>query len=211
METIELIKNYKSAYTPMEEDAKIIAYYMKNQRETGIYFNTNSRVYIVVNSNNAIDHFSPISTLDKFFSEKKDRKYMKLYSDFLSKWNINKVHFSEFDETFVFDNIKVVFDRFLSLNPEYVTFDLTKDCSVYFQALVNEKNIYFELFFANDIKGGVEAITNIYKNGECIFAYGSTIEDTFSKIYSKIKKNHWFNEPTQAYALPEKAFASSEF
>ena len=208
MHTSKLIRNYKSPYTPMEEDASIIAYYMKNFEPTG---SVDKRPYsIIINQSEPNNNILPITTLEKFFSEQKDREYMKLYSEFLAKWEAHKPHFLGFSESFVFDNIKLVFDSFLSLNPSYVTFELTNDCSVFFQSLVNEKNIYLELYFTNDVKDGVEAITNIYQNGECVFAYGSTIEITFSKIFSKAQKHYWFKATSQsAYELSETAFAAT--
>lgn len=210
MHTAELISNYKAKYTPMAEDASFIAYYMRNSRETGSL--DKDPYCIVINQSEAKNNILPITTLNQFFAEQKDREYMKLYSEFLLKWKQHKPHFSGFAETFVFENIKLVIDSFLSLNPSYVTFELTDDCSVFFQSLVNEKNIYLELYFTNDVKDGVEAITNIYQNGECVFAYGSTIENTFSKISSKAKKLYWLEATSQsAYELSEQTFASSQF
>jgi hypothetical protein len=211
MHTAELISNYKAKYTPMAEDASIIAYYMRNSRPTGS-IDKNPYCVIIINQNEANNNILPIATLDQFFSEQKDRNYMKLYSEFLLKWKEHKGHFKGFSESFVFENIKLVIDRFLSLNPSYVTFELTNDCSVFFQSLVNGNNIYLELYYSNDVKDEVEAITNIYKDGECVFAYGSTIENTFSKISSKVQNNYWLKATSQsAYDISEQTFASTQF
>ena len=146
MHTAELISKYKAKYTPMAEDASIIAYYMHNSRETGSM--DKNKHCIILNQTE-----ENITTLNQFFAEQKVREYMKLYPEFLLKWEQHKLHFSGFAEPFVFENIKLVIDSFLSLNPSYVTFELTDDCSVFFQSLVNEKNIYLELYFTiiNDI------------------------------------------------------------
>ncbi len=209
MHSLELIKGYKSAYTPIGEDAKIISYYIRNNKETGSL--DPEPMFIIMDPFQAVNQLQSINTLEKFLSEKKDREYVKLYSDFLVKWDIQQPHFSHFGKAFVFDNIKTVINLFLTLKPNYITFDLTKDCSVFFQALVNDKNIYLELYFADDIEGNVEAIANIYQNGECIFAYGSTIEDTFSKVTSLVKKHSLLYEPTQpTYGISQSAFTSTK-
>jgi hypothetical protein len=85
--------------------------------------------------------------------------------------------------------IKTTINNILSLNPSYITFELTEDCSVFFQTSVKNKSIYLELFFTKDVVGEVEAITNIYENGKCIFAYGGSIEDAFSQIDKQLNKN----------------------
>ena len=115
---------------------------------------------------------------------------IKLYSEFLLKWEQRKPHFQDFDKTFVFENIKLVIDNLRSLSPCYITFEFTNDGNVFFQSLVNEKNVYLELYFANDIKEETEAVVNLYQNGACVFAFGGAIENTFSNLYSRVFKNY---------------------
>jgi len=202
MHPIELMKYYKTAYTPMSEDSDILHdYYKRNEKETR--FSQRASSFVIVTRG------QPTSTWDAYLSEMNDVQYMELYSKFLFDWHTNQSHFPNFKKSFVFENIKVVIDRFLALNPNYITFDLTKDCSVFFQALVNGKNIYLELYFANDVKNGLEAITNIYQDGECVFAYGGSVEDAMAKVFSMVKES--FSEPTQsAYDISQSAFASTQ-
>lgn len=127
-----------------------------------------------------------VSTINKFSFEKRNRKYIELFTEFISKWQHHNEYFNGFSQTFVFEKIKETIDNFLILNPNYIVFDLTADCSVFFQTLINGFNIYFELYFTNDSDNSVEAIINIYDNGECIFAYSGSIEVVFSKISSKV-------------------------
>src|SRR5437016_6238323 len=145
----ELISDYKTSFTPMEEDAPIRPFYTRNYAQTGSM--GSAQVCISVSSKYPSENGIAFTTIEKFVDEKR----------------------------------KEVIDNVLTLKPEYITFDLTGDCSVFFQSLIGDKNIYYELFFTEDIKGGVEAVTNIYKNGKVLFAYGGSIEDTFSKIHSK--------------------------
>ena len=93
----------------------------------------------------------------------------------------------------MFEKTKEVIDKLLTLDPEYITFELTEDCSVFFQSLVNDKNIYLELFFTKDVEEGVEIVTNIYQDRKNIFAYGGSIEDIFSKIKTRISRHQKYS------------------
>ena len=194
----------------MEEDASLLTMYMKQQSQTGYFENYPVCIVIYNPETNNIE--SSLPTLSRFLSEKKNRKYMAYYSDFLNKWKQHQFHFRNYSQAFVFEKIKEVIDTFLTMNPSYITFELTKDCSVFFQSMVNGFNIYLELYFTNDLKDGVEAITNIYQDGRSIFAYGGSIEVVFSKIISKISTTSLEVRHTQTYyAISEPAFATTKF
>lgn len=210
MHTKELIKNYKTPFTPMSEDASLLSLYMKGSHSTGFF--ENNPVFIIDYSFKISDFEMSLPTISRFFLEEKNRKYIKLYTDFLNKWEAKQRHFENFSKAFVFEKIKEVIDSFLTLNPSYVTFELTDDCSVFFQSSVNGFNIYFEVYFTTDLKDGVEAITNIYKDGKSVFAYGGSIEVVSSKIVSKVSDASLENKPTQIdYAVSESPFATTAF
>lgn len=209
MNTKELLHSYKSDYTRLDENAQILRFYTKNVSSTDS-FGSYKNIIIRTIANKA--EVPSISTIKDFWLENKERQFIKIYFEFLVKWSEHKANFYTFEEAFVFDKIKLVIDLFLTLSPSYITFDLTDDCSVFFQALVDGKNIYLELFFTNDVKGGVEAVLNVYINSECVFAYGGTIKNTFSKITSMVKKDYYADEPTSTdYALSETLIATTTF
>ncbi len=209
MSTLELIRKYKTPYTPMEQDSLVLSLYMKQSQHSGS-LERNSVCIIHSEESSEVDISAP--TMSRYFLEKKNRKYIELNSEFLSKWEQYQNYFSGFSKSFIFEKIKEVIDSLLTLNPSYVTFELTNDCSVFFQSLVNGFNIYFELYFTTDLKDGVEAITNIYKDSRNIFAYGGSIEMVFSQINSKVCKSSYEVEPTQSfYGISEPAFASTAF
>ena len=118
----------KSSFTPMEINSIVLPLYTEHRAETG-FFESYPKCF-------AIERTEPISTLRKIFIENKKRKYIKLYNEFLEKWNTKQMHFGNFQQGFIFEKIKEVIDGILSLNPNYVTFDLTEDASVFFQSSV---------------------------------------------------------------------------
>lgn len=70
----------------------------------------------------------------------------------------------------------------------------------------------FEVYFSNDLKEGVEVITNIYHEGKSIFAYGGSIEVVFSRILSKVSLRDEQTAPTNfAHALSESPFTEIAF
>ena len=190
-------------YTPMENEAKILTLYMRNIKETE--FKTFSTFYYILPAiGNQID------SLSESQYENKNREYIKLYSEFLDKWDSSQPHFPGFSKAMVFENLKKVIDQLVALSPRYVTFDLTEDCSIFFQSSVNNKNIYLELFFTEDTEDLVEAIINIYEGGKCTLAYGGSIKSAFSEINSIVSKNLRNIEPTpSSYDLSDSTFATA--
>jgi len=202
----ERISGYKSMFTPMEDESKILEYYMRNFKETG------EVGYQPVIRSVLHFHKIPRTTFVESQYENKNREFIKLYTEFIAKWNADETHFAGFSKAMVFEKIKEVFDRLLGLSPNYITFELTEDCSVFFQSSVYNKNIYLELFFLDDVEDSVEAITNIYQDGKCTYAFGGTIENTFLQIEKKILKYIWKIEPTpSSYDLSESAFTEILF
>ncbi|HRH66236.1 MAG TPA: hypothetical protein PLU53_08065 [Bacteroidia bacterium] len=194
----------------MEADSLVLPFYMKQSPHSGSL--ERNPICIIMHSEESPEVGILASTMSQYFLEKKNRRYIELYTEFLTKWEQQQNYFSVFPKAFVFEKIKEVIDSFLTLNPSYVTFELTSDCSVFFQSLVNGYNIYFELYFTTDLKDGVEAITNIYKDGRTIFAYGGSIDTVFSQIDSKVCQTSYEVESTQSfYGISETAFASTEF
>src|SRR6266487_696787 len=129
MNTKELIKNYKTPFTPMEENTSLFPLYVNYPRQTA--FLENDPICIIIHSDNIPNIELFIPTLSKSFLENKNREYIKLYTEFLIKWEEKQMHFGNFSKAFVFEKIKEVIDSFLTLNPSYVTFDLTEDCSIF--------------------------------------------------------------------------------
>lgn len=189
----------------MEENADILAIY-KDYKETGAWEPSYTYKIFFKHRLNNIHLF----TLDKFFKEKKSRLYIQLFVDFLKKWDEKGVNFAGFPKVTVFEKTKEVIDELLTLYPEYITFELTEDCSVFFQSLVNNKNIYLELFFTKEVKEEVEVVTNIYQDGKNVFAYGGSIDDTFKKIETRVSQHHWYIEPTGSfYGVSEPSFTET--
>lgn len=205
METQELIKNYKLPCTPMEENDHILALY-KDYKETG--FLEPKYLYNLLFINPLINTHSPTS--EKFFAEKKSRLYIQLFIEFSNKWEEKRASFAGFQKATVFEKTKEVINELLVLDPEYITFELTEDCSVFFQTLVNDKNIYLELFFTKEVQDEVEVITNIYQDGKNVFAFGGSIQDVFNKIETRVSQHHWYIEQTASfYEISEPPFAET--
>lgn len=160
------------------------------------------------------DYFSTLalSSIKASAQEKKNRRYVEYISEFTNKWNSEKQHFNSFTKDFVWGKFKVTIDQLLQLKPDYLSFNLTDDCSIFFKAMAKEKNIYLELFFDEDVEGNVEAITNIYKDGKVVIAYGGSIEDTFQKVQELFNsKDKITVSTTVPYAISGAYFATAEF
>jgi hypothetical protein len=194
MNSLAFLKKFKTAYTPMEASASILPLYMRRFKETGPF--EDKAILIVPNSTD--DPY-----LEKHFTENKNRSYIKLNIEFCQKWNVFESHFKNFSKDFVFEKIKEVINSFLSLNPDYITFDLTEDCSVFFQASVNGFNVYYELFFVGDLREQVEAVINVYNEGNCIFAFGGSIYEAFQKLKLRVVKQNNIEPTCSAYVLSE--------
>ena len=72
-------------------------------------------------------------------------------------------------------------DYIIPLEPSFLSFDFTKDSSVFFKAVINDYNIYLELFFDTE-NSDLEAILNLYKDKVNIFAFGGEIFECFENI-----------------------------
>ncbi|CAN5176859.1 hypothetical protein BH23BAC1_BH23BAC1_50230 [soil metagenome] len=196
----------KTKYTPMEDKAQILSLYRWHlqKKEEGTKDFTNVIRILKL--------FPLKSHIHEIQYENKDREFIKLYKEFMSKWEVKEVYFKNFPKAMVFEKTKEVILLLLSIFPNYIKFDLTEDCSVFFQASVNNFNIYLELFFTEDEEDGVEAILNIYQESKCIFAYGGSIEDSFIKISSIVSQDNLVAEPTPTtYELPESTLTATEF
>lgn len=205
MDTQELIKSYKLQYTPMEKNADILLLY-RDYKETGALEADN--IYRILIETQPLNIH--LSMLEKLLEEKRSRSYIQLFTEFLEKWREKGSYFTGFSKATVFEKMKEVVDKLLTFDPEYITFELTDDCSVFFQSLVNDKNIYLELFFTKDVEEGFEIVTNIYQDRKNIFAYGGSIEDTFSKIKTRISQYHWYIEPTASfYGVSKSSFTET--
>ena len=130
------------------------------------------------------DYFATLSlsSIKASALEGKNRKYVEYLSEFSKNWNLKKSHFNSFTRDFVWEKFKIIIDQLLQLKPDYLSFNLTDDCSVFFKSIVKGNNIYLELFFDEGSEENVEAIVNIYKDGKVVTAYGGNIESTFDKI-----------------------------
>ena len=99
----------------------------------------------------------------------------------MNKWSEKGNLFKDSDVLLISSSIKEVLDSIIPLQPSFLSFDFTEDSSVFFKAVLNDFNIYLELFFDSD-NSEVEAILNIYKEKVNIFAFGGEIIDCFEKI-----------------------------
>lgn len=157
---------------------------------------------------NIKDYFvTSLSSLGTLAMEKKNRRYVEYISEFTNNWNLKKPRFNTFTKDFVWNNFKTALDQLLQLKPDSLSFNLTNDCSIFFSAQVKESNIYFELFFDEETEGFVEAITNIYKDGIVVLAYGSTMDETFGKIQELFPKD----KITESTSIPYAAISGASF
>jgi len=164
--------------------------------------------------NTTKDYFTTLSpsSIKASAQERKSRKYVEYISEFSKNWNSKRLHFNSFTKDFVWDNFKTTIDQLLQLKPDYISFNLTNDCSIFFKALAKEKNIYLELFFDEDAEENVETIVNIYKDGKVLIAYGGSIEGTFQKIQELfISKDKITVSTSIPYAISSAYSATAEF
>lgn len=207
------INSYKTPYTPMEEGAVLLTFYHRRNKETGFKEERIATEFGLIDLDHYYFQVSNSPTRLQSLIENRSRKYIKTYSDFLLKWNKMGSHFAGHSKPFVFDMIKYVIGELLQMDPQYLTFNLTEDGSVFFQSMVNEHSIYFELFFIDDMEERTEAITNIYKDGKSIFAYGGKIDEAFSKINAKLSRvpSFVFEPTSEFYDLSRSTAAQTTF
>jgi hypothetical protein len=164
---------------------------------------------------NAIkDYFATLSlsSIRASAQEKKSRRYVEYISEFSKNWDSKKPHFNSFAKDFVWDKFKTTIDQLLQHKPDYISFNLTNDCSIFFKAIIKGKNVYLELFFDEEVEGNVEAIVNIYKDGKVVIAYGGSIEETFQKIQELFNSKDKITVSTSIpYAISSAYFATAEF
>lgn len=152
-----------------------------------------------------------LSSIKASAQEKKNRRYVEYISEFSKNWTSKKLHFNSFTKDFVWDKFKTTIDQLLQLKPDYISFNLTNDCSIFFKAMVKGKNIYLELFFDEETEENVEAIVNIYKDGKVVIAYGGSIEETFQKVQELfIAKDKITVSTSIPYAISGTYFATAE-
>jgi hypothetical protein len=117
----------------------------------------------------------------RYKQEEFSKDFIKYFRVFLHKWSEKGDLFKESDVLLISSSIKEVLDCIIPLQPSFLTFDFTEESSVFFKAVINDFNIYLELFFDSD-NSELEAILNIYKDKVNIFAFGGEIFECFEKI-----------------------------
>ena len=169
--------------------------------------------YPLYPENTIKDYFAilSLSSIKASAQEKKDRRYVEYMSEFSKNWNLKRIHFSSFTKDFVWNKFKTTINQLLQLKPDYVFFNLTDDCSIFFKSMLKGNNIYLELFFDEDSEEDVEAIANIYRDGKVVIAYGGNIEDTFGKIQELFLTKDKITVSTSIpYAISGPYFATAE-
>lgn len=206
--TLELLKSYKTPYTPMDWGSSTLPIYIDSFSSTGSWaISTSISQHPKVTE---LDIAFP--TLEKFKDEKVSRILIDTFSKFTDIWEKKKLIFQDFPKSFVFDKTKLVIEGIAALNPSYIILDFTDDQSIFFKIGINNLNIYFELYFIDEQKIDVEAILNIYRNGEPVFAFGGQPELVISKIETKISENQIvFSSTNSQYGLSESSFAPAYF
>lgn len=134
--------------------------------------------------------FYPVKTClnVRYKEEEYSKEFIKYFRVFIQKWSERGNLFKESDIVLVSSSIKEVLDSIIPLQPSFLSFDFTEESSVFFKAVINDFNIYIELFFDSD-NSGLEAILNIYKEKVNIFAFGGEIFECFEKIKRQILPN----------------------
>lgn len=121
---------------------------------------------------------SPIKTSA---AEKRSRRYLEYVTEF-EKLAAGKTHLIEtLNRDLVWESFKTVIDQLLASKPQFISFDLTEDNSIFFKSVVKDYNIYLEVFFDED-EARSEAVLNVYKDGKVTLAYGGELNATLKKI-----------------------------
>ena len=120
-------------------------------------------------------------------NEKADNDYIEYINCFYSKWKEANPDFKSFDEFFVIRNFKTVIYKLLFYNPDYITFNLTDDQSIYIQSKINDNSIYLELYFDREFPEGIQLVVNVYKDKKPLLAFEGNIDECFSEIADELK------------------------
>jgi hypothetical protein len=114
---------------------------------------------------------------------------VELKREFDSKWPQNDSFFCDNNKHFVKCHFLSLIDHLLQIDPDYIVFQFTEDATIYFQSLIQGNDVYCELCFdlANILT--VEALANIYRNGNSVLLCEGTIESIVRKITSTIQKS----------------------
>jgi hypothetical protein len=174
----------------------------------------NGTTYPLCADNTIKDYFATLSlsSIQASAQEKKNRRYVEYLSEFSRNWDLKNHPFKSFIKDFVWDKFKIAIDQLLQLKPDYVSFNLTDDHSIFFKSVAKGNNIYLELFFDEDSQENVEAIANVYKDGKVALAYGGNMEDTFGEIQKLFPTKDKVTVPTSIpNAISSAYFATAEF
>jgi len=192
MNSTELIGHCKTPfYTSIDEICKIDETYKNSTREFNTKLYGNIHLQLPTTTPIRLVYGNQTGFNSSIKIEENERKYITLLTELSSKWDKGSHGFIGILKTFVVNQVKTVIDYFHILDSKFVKVDLSNDNSVFFQSKIDDFNVYFELFFEENNNSDVEAIANIYKDGECVFAFGGSIEETFSKIRTNVSRPLW--------------------
>ena len=204
--TFSVIQQNKPEYTPLDDKEPLLTHYKMGNIITGsaiyvdpvaflgcfkskVFLNTDRIVW------GAIPKLDDVSTgftggysTPILISEAKnnDKKYIEHYDDFLQKWKVCNSEFESFEEILVFEKFKVIINKLLAFNPQYITFSITDEQSIYFQSSIEDHNIYFELYFDRAFPDGTHSVINIFKNKKPLIAFEGSINECISEISNQI-------------------------
>jgi len=117
----------------------------------------------------------------RYKQEEFTRDFIRLFQGFLTKWEEQSHFFKGVDFFLVTNAIKEVLELIIPLEPSFFSFELTEDRTAFFKIVINNFNIYLELYFVPE-SSEFEAIMNIYKDKLNIYAFGGEILECIEKI-----------------------------
>jgi len=141
----------------------------------------------------------PLSTQRLASKQKWARDYMTLFPKLLFQWQEVKQRFVGFEERFIFNRAQKVLSDLLEQQPEYLQFNLTNECSVFFQTKIGDFNVYLELYFAADLPEKVEAVVNIYEDGTSVAAFSGSIQEAIEQIMQTVSVPYWETKAPYAF------------
>lgn len=149
------------------------------------------------------------SGVEMYHNENVARQFITLMKSFDNKWEHQKQHFSEFPKANVSNLTATAVYELLEFNPEYLTYDLSSDASVFIQSKIKDHNIYLEIFFTDEPKDDQEAVINIYLKGNLILVYVGPLEEAIDLIYSKISPTKNISTSGEKHILSESSLTAT--
>lgn len=144
-------------------------------------------------------------------TEAVEKNYIRIYSKFRQLLKSKKDYFHGYSESTVLFYFKKVFLKLIAIEASGIKFDVTEDCSIFFQSKISGDNAYLELYFDDELPDLTELIVNVYKPESSVSAYGGNIDEVFIKIENEMSQKIVQNTCVEPTFLPDEGLSTGSF